>query len=72
MEEVYTCSCENQTWIIHNTYIECDNCRKLYVPDGIWEAAELFNKELPIISKAPSLDRTLPSIFEEPEFKEEK
>lgn len=34
MEEVATCTCKNQAWIIYNDKLECTVCHKVY-PYGI-------------------------------------
>ena len=45
MDEVYTCDCKCQKWIIHDEFIECSNCsEKYYVRTVVITGAIEFNE----------------------------
>jgi len=44
MDEVYTCDCGCQKWIIHDEFIECGKCsEKYYIRTVILTGAREFN-----------------------------
>lgn len=44
MDEVYTCCCGGQKWIIRNGAITCSKCNRWYYLLGLQETPKSFNE----------------------------
>jgi len=45
MDEVYTCTCGNQSWHIHSNYLECAKCGKEFLIE-LLETPDRFNNRI--------------------------
>ena len=54
MDEVYTCKCGCQKWIIHDRFIECGSCsEKYYLRTVILTGPSEFNENYGIKKRLP-------------------